>query len=82
LSNNSNDTLLKPLSIECTKLTELAAQFSASLPEETFSPAEVQGFLLMKKSDPEAAVKEVGKWRDAQIEAKMKGKKVVESSSG
>jgi hypothetical protein len=35
----------------------------------------------MKKTDPEGAIKEVGKWKDAQIVAKKNRKNVVESSS-
>ena len=48
-------------------LAELARTFANSLPAETFSPAEVQGFLLTRKSNPEQAVKDVEAWRDEQL---------------
>jgi chaperone BCS1 len=61
------------------KLAELADQFVKELPDVTFSPAEIQGYLLMKKTDPIGAVAEVKQWRDKVLEAKKKGKKVVDS---
>jgi chaperone BCS1 len=60
------------------RLTEMAKQFAEALPEGVFSPAEIQGYLLQKKSDPEGALDGVKEWRDAVLEAKKKGKKVVE----
>ncbi|KAF2827096.1 P-loop containing nucleoside triphosphate hydrolase protein [Ophiobolus disseminans] len=56
------------------KLSELAAEFTEQMPEDTLSPAEIQGYLLIKKRDPIAAVKEAGTWRDATIAVKKKGK--------
>ena len=41
----------------------LATLFAASLPEDTFSPAEIQGFLLMHKKNPGDAVKSVEGWK-------------------
>jgi mitochondrial chaperone BCS1 len=49
------------------ELVELANLFADSLPEATFSPAEIQGYLLMRKKNPWAAVAEVTAWRDAEI---------------
>lgn len=60
------------------QLTEMARQFADALPEAVFSPAEIQGYLLQKKSDPQGALDGVGEWRDAVLEAKKKGKKVIE----
>lgn len=60
------------------KLAEMAKQFAEALPEGVFSPAEIQGYLLQKKADPEGALEGVKEWRDAVLEAKKKGKKVVE----
>lgn len=60
------------------RLAEMSKQFADELPEATFSPAEIQGFLLMKKTDPEGALAGVKEWRDTLLEAKKKGKKVVE----
>ncbi|KAF2827121.1 mitochondrial chaperone bcs1 [Ophiobolus disseminans] len=60
------------------RLTEMSKQFADQLPEATFSPAEIQGYLLMKKTDPEGALAGVTEWKAAMLEAKKKGKKVVE----
>jgi chaperone BCS1 len=60
------------------RLTEMGKQFAEALPEGIFSPAEIQGYLLQKKSDPEGALAGVAEWRDTVLEAKKKGKKVVE----
>ncbi|MCJ1407489.1 hypothetical protein MMC19_001560 [Ptychographa xylographoides] len=51
-------------------LEDIAAQFAASIPEGTFTPAEIQGFLLTRKKEPERALVEVMEWRDKSLEAK------------
>ena len=51
-------------------LEALAINFADALPEDTLTPAEVQGFLLQHKRDPERAVREVAAWRDRVLEAK------------
>ncbi|KAI4635931.1 hypothetical protein J4E83_000885 [Alternaria metachromatica] len=63
--------------VEPDKLAEMAQQFADALPEKVFSPAEVQGYLLMHKMDPGKAIEEVGKWRDETLEAKKKASNVV-----
>jgi chaperone BCS1 len=60
--------------VELGKLTEIAQQFADALPE-VFSPAEIQGYLLMHKTEPEKAIEEVGNWKDETLEAKKKKKK-------
>ncbi|KAH8731734.1 P-loop containing nucleoside triphosphate hydrolase protein [Phaeosphaeriaceae sp. PMI808] len=57
------------------QVTDMATQFANLLPEDTFSPAEIQGYLLRKRMYPSGALREVRRWRNAQIEAKKKGKK-------
>jgi hypothetical protein len=64
-------------------LAEMAKQFANQLPEEIFSPADIQGFLLTKKVDPEGALREVDKWKEEQLKEKKlertrKAKQVVE----
>jgi len=44
----------------------LARDFSDAIPENTFSMAEIQGFLLDHKMDPDAALKAVGSWVDQE----------------
>jgi chaperone BCS1 len=60
------------------KLAEMSKEFADQLPELTFSPAEIQGYLLMKKTDPDGALAGVGEWKETMLEAKKKGKKVIE----
>jgi chaperone BCS1 len=48
----------------------MACQFADQLPEDTFSPADIQGYLLMKKSDPSGALKGVASWRDMMLKPK------------
>ncbi|KAF1931335.1 uncharacterized protein M421DRAFT_99193 [Didymella exigua CBS 183.55] len=58
-------------------LEEMAREFAAQLPSDKFSPAEIQGYLLMRKKDPRRALKDVENWRDEMLESKKKGKKLV-----
>jgi chaperone BCS1 len=59
------------------KLEVMAEQFANALPDKMFSPAEIQGFLLLHKRESRAALEGVGKWKEEVLEAKKKGKKVV-----
>jgi len=56
------------------ELERMANEFAACLPETTFSPAEVQGYLIVRKKDPLSALAEVATWRDAEIAKKIKKK--------
>ena len=51
-------------------LEDIAKDFADCLPDGIFTPAEIQGFLLTQKKEPEKALKEVGAWRDKTLEAK------------
>ncbi|RPB03978.1 P-loop containing nucleoside triphosphate hydrolase protein [Choiromyces venosus 120613-1] len=44
------------------RILELAGEFGRALPEGVFTPAEIQGLLLMHKKDPVAAVAAAGEW--------------------
>ena len=46
------------------QIERLAQSFAQICPGDAFSPAEVQGYLLTKKHDPEGAVAGAAKWRD------------------
>lgn len=64
--------------LELGKLGEMAQHFADALPEKIFSPAEVQGYLLMHKTEPKKAIEEVSKWKDEMLEVKKKkGNKLV-----
>ncbi|KAL8711744.1 MAG: hypothetical protein Q9220_003915 [cf. Caloplaca sp. 1 TL-2023] len=67
--NSSGEEATSPVP---TDLHDIAAAFAAKLPEEIFTPAEIQGFLLMRKNEPRRALHEVAKWRDQTMEAKEK----------
>ncbi|KAL8673219.1 MAG: hypothetical protein Q9168_002371 [Polycauliona sp. 1 TL-2023] len=65
---------------EATELQDIAAAFAQKLPEETFTPAEIQGFLLTRKNDPTRALKEVEVWRDQMIAIKEKKERMGNAS--
>lgn len=50
-------------------LRHMAVAFADTLPESTFSPAAIQGFLLTRKREPRRALEEVSAWRDKQLKA-------------
>ncbi|KAF3155053.1 hypothetical protein TWF225_008368 [Orbilia oligospora] len=50
------------------EIEELAKEFAAMVPEGTFTPAEVQNFLLPRKRDPRLAIKELREWLDIQLD--------------
>lgn len=64
--------------VEPEKLKKMAQEFADQIPEDKFSPAEIQGFLLMRKKEPSRALKDVAKWRDSLLEAKAKDTKVLD----
>ncbi|KAI4090710.1 MAG: hypothetical protein LQ339_008290 [Xanthoria mediterranea] len=72
-SSSSSD---EPSSPESTELHDIAIAFAKKLPEETFTPAEIQGFLLTRKNEPTTALKEVEVWRDLLTAAKEKKDKM------
>jgi mitochondrial chaperone BCS1 len=44
------------------KITDMARQFSAQIPNSTFSIAEIQGFLMTRKKESEEAIAQVSRW--------------------
>ena len=56
--------------VEAVKLEDISVQFADKLPDGVFSPAEIQGFLLMRKKDPLQALVEVEEWREKLLESK------------
>jgi chaperone BCS1 len=57
------------------EIGEIADDFAAKIPEEVFSPAEIQGFLLKRKKTPRKALEDAPAWIEAtqkQKEAKSK----------
>lgn len=56
------------------QLLELRAKFTQSMPQEVFSPAEIQGYLLQHKNRPERAVECAEEWVRDRMEARKAGK--------
>lgn len=61
------------LSFEEDDLEHHASVFASALPDYRFSPAEIQGFLLMHKKSPLQAVRNVPVWRDEELSKKNRG---------
>ncbi|RPA89760.1 hypothetical protein L873DRAFT_1720560 [Choiromyces venosus 120613-1] len=55
-------------------LVDLVAKFTKTMPQEVFSPAEIQGYLLQHKNRPERAVECAEKWVSDRMEARRAGK--------
>jgi chaperone BCS1 len=63
------------------ELIDIARKFAAQVPDDMFSPAEIQGFLLKRKMEPRRAMEEVGPWVEEMKSVKMKGESEEESVS-
>ncbi|KAK6540325.1 hypothetical protein TWF694_009129 [Orbilia ellipsospora] len=50
------------------EIEELAREFAEMVPEGTFTPAEVQNFLLPRKRDPKLAIEELPAWLQTQLD--------------
>jgi chaperone BCS1 len=48
----------------------LAEEFASKVPADVYSPAEIQGYLLRHKTDPDAAIQDVDGWLEANPKAK------------
>jgi mitochondrial chaperone BCS1 len=68
---------IKDEELSADELSGLAAEFAKVVPDDMFSPAEIQGFLLKRKKEPRRAVLEVGHWVEGMREVKRRGGKVV-----
>jgi chaperone BCS1 len=49
------------------ELKIMAESFASRIPEDVFSPADIQGYLLARKQDPSRALKEIEIWKDNQM---------------
>jgi len=59
-------------------LDEIATEFASKIPDDKFSPAEVQGFLLKRKKNPQKALSEIERWVESMLELKASKTKVLE----
>jgi len=53
-----------------TSLKALALEFADAIPDDTLTPAEIQGFLLLHKKDPWTAVKKAAQWVEETLHEK------------
>ncbi|KAF8431981.1 P-loop containing nucleoside triphosphate hydrolase protein [Terfezia claveryi] len=75
-----------PAPLEIDSIDSLAERFSSAVPAGIFTPAELQGFLMMHKHQPHRAVAEVSSWVDKKLgekksvggRSRSKNKKAVE----
>ncbi|CEL60736.1 putative mitochondrial chaperone BCS1-A OS=Dictyostelium discoideum GN=bcs1la PE=3 SV=1 [Rhizoctonia solani AG-1 IB] len=65
-------TLTAAKRLDATTLTQLAKKFAASIPEEEFSVASLQGYLLKNKTRPQAAADEAAAWVISERELKAR----------
>jgi chaperone BCS1 len=63
---------------EVERVERLAKEFAARVPELTFSPAEIQSFLLVNKQSPGMAVANVAQW--VTEEERKKGKNKLQAT--
>ncbi|OAA65087.1 bcs1 [Akanthomyces lecanii RCEF 1005] len=65
------------IDVDEAELKEIAVEFSKCIPEGMFSPAEVQGFLLKRKTSPRKALEDVRAWVEASLKQKGTKSKVA-----
>ncbi|MCJ1399499.1 hypothetical protein MMC11_002701 [Xylographa trunciseda] len=59
------------------ELQGMAREFGSRIPENRFTPAEVQGFLIMNMEDPSAALARIDDWVARLLAAKDRGTNVI-----
>ena len=62
------------------QLESIAHEFAFKIPEDNFTPAEIQGFLLTRKKEPVRALREVESWVKDTLAAKQRKKEAVEKT--
>ncbi|KAF2181232.1 P-loop containing nucleoside triphosphate hydrolase protein [Zopfia rhizophila CBS 207.26] len=67
----------KQVTYDISELKKLAEQFAGAIEEDTFSPAEIQNFLISKRKDPRQAVQDVDAWKCGVLKARKSGPNVV-----
>lgn len=76
-TNSTTKSAKRPRVTDPQVLEKMAQEFAEKLPEGELSPAEVQGYLLRRKKEPERAVREVEGWWEEVGRGKRRGKKLV-----
>jgi chaperone BCS1 len=63
-------------SVSASELKAIANEFGEIIPEDMFSPAEIQGFLLKRKNSPRKALADARGWIEAAIKQKESKSKI------
>ena len=63
------------------RLEKMAAHFADILPDKVLTPAEIQGFLLMRRKDPQKAIDDAPAWRDSVLAARAAGKNILDQKA-
>ncbi|KAI1342229.1 P-loop containing nucleoside triphosphate hydrolase protein [Xylariaceae sp. FL0016] len=66
------------LDISIDELPTIAKQFAEKIPDNQFSPAEIQGYLLKRKKHPRRALEEAEKWAKSLVEQKASKTKILQ----
>ncbi|CAM1507938.1 Fc.00g047860.m01.CDS01 [Cosmosporella sp. VM-42] len=65
------------LGVTSEELKEISREFGQLIPEDTFSPAEIQGFLLKRKRSPRKALEDAEGWIAASLKQKELKSKIA-----
>ncbi|KAI2619071.1 BCS1 N terminal-domain-containing protein [Hypomontagnella submonticulosa] len=60
------------------ELQAIAEEFGSKIPGGAFSPAEIQGYLLMRKKEPRKALEEADEWVEGMVKQKKLRTKIVQ----
>jgi len=63
--------------VDTVQLEDMAARFAEALEEDVFTPAEIQGFLLVHRKSPSKALESVLAWSVELKAAKVAGRNVI-----
>ncbi|KAI1654875.1 BCS1 N terminal-domain-containing protein [Daldinia decipiens] len=66
------------LDISISELPTVAAAFGAKIPDDEFSPAQIQGYLLKRKRQPRKALEEADKWVEGLLRQKAMKSKILQ----
>ena len=59
-------------------LEDLAKEFAALIPDDTFTPAEIQNHLMRYKNEPREAVRTAEEWKKGALAEKEKQRKLTD----
>lgn len=79
-SNSNSDDDLDPSSED--GLDSLARQFARLIPDDTFTPAEIQNHLMRFKNEPKEAVARAAEWMEGVLEEKERQRRLRGDDDG